>query len=55
MNTSEPAKNGRPSAGAMSGSGSSASAPRSTIHTKSAVRPANVCCSRNTPYRALRE
>ena len=21
---------------------------------KSAVRPANVCCSRNTPYRALR-
>jgi hypothetical protein len=53
MNTRLPAKKGRPALGAISGSGRSANIPSITIHTKSAVRPANVCCSRKTPYRAL--
>jgi len=39
----------------MSGKGRRVNMPSMIIHTKSAVRPANVCCSSTTPYRPLRE
>ena len=54
MNTSDEERKGRPREGTMRGRGRRTKMPSMIIHTKSAIRPAKVCCSRKTPYRALR-
>ena len=55
VNTNEGPKNGIWMDGTSAGIGTRTRTQSITIHTKSAILPANVCCSRNTPYLALRE